>query len=360
MSFSVGEHLKLTLFGQSHAPAVGGIIDGLPAGELIDLNGAQSFLDRRSPGKSPLSTARKEFDISQILSGLTDGKTCGAPLAFVISNGDTRPGDYDKFRVQPRPSHADFPALLKYGDAHDMRGGGFFSARLTAPLCFAGAVAMQILARRGVTVGAHIAAIAGVDDDHFDLVNLTKEQAETPSQHDFPVINPTQGNAMKSAILTAKTDGDSVGGVIECAVLGLPTGIGSPIFDGLESAIAKLVLSIPAVKGIEFGAGFTIAGMRGSEANDVYSAPKGNKLRSKSNHNGGILGGLSTGMPIIFRAAFKPTPSIAKAQETWNITNGQIESLVVSGRHDPCVVPRAVPCVEAAAAIAVLDAMLCA
>ncbi|MDR3344847.1 MAG: chorismate synthase [Oscillospiraceae bacterium] len=358
MSFSVGERVKLTLFGQSHAPFVGGVLDGLPADEPVDLQLAQAFLNRRSPGKTPLSTARSEPDVPQILAGLLDGKTCGAPLAFAIPNADTRSGDYDKFRAQPRPSHADFPALLKYGDAHDIRGGGFFSARLTAPLCFAGAIALQILARRGVIIAAHIARIAGINDTPFDAVNLTEQTLKAPSRREFPVNDPAKGTAMQEAILAAKADGDSVGGVIECAASGLSAGLGEPLFDSLEGTIARLVFAIPAVKGIEFGAGFAISDMRGSKANDPYIAPEGNALRSSRNNNGGILGGLSTGMPLVFRAAFKPTPSIAKAQETWNTVSAQTEALVIPGRHDPCVVPRAVPCVEAAAALALL--MVCA
>jgi len=358
MSFTAGNHIRLTLFGQSHAPAVGGVIDGLPAGEPLDMEAAQAFLDRRGPGRSPLATARNEPDIPQILAGLSGGKTCGAPLAFIIPNTDTRPGDYDKLRAQPRPSHADFPALVKYGGAHDLKGGGFFSARMTAPLCFAGAVVLQILARRGVTVGAHIARTAGIDDKAFDPVNLSLDELKAPSQRDFPVNDPAKGEAMRRAILKAKAEGDSVGGVVECAVLGLPAGIGEPLFDGLEGMIARLVFAVPAVKGIAFGAGFGIADMRGSEANDPYTAPEGSSLRCTRNNNGGILGGLSTGMPLIFRAAFKPTPSIAKAQESWNTQTGRTEPLTVPGRHDPCVVPRAVPCVEAAAALAVLDSMV--
>jgi len=358
MSFTIGNRFKLTIFGQSHTPAIGGVIDGLPAGEALNLNEAQAFLGRRGPGKSPLATARKEADIPQIFSGLIDGKTCGAPLAFVIPNADIRSGDYSKFLDQPRPSHADFPALMKYGDAHDIRGGGLFSARLTATLCFAGAIALQILAKRGVTVAAHITQIAGIDDDKFDMVSLDADMLKALSLRDFPVLNPSKGKAMQEAILAAKSDGDSIGGVIECAVLGLPAGLGQPIFDGLEGIISRMVFAIPAVKGIEFGAGFAIAGMRGSEANDPYTASNGDSLCTASNNNGGILGGLSTGMPLIFRAAFKPTPSIAKAQETWNNVTKQVEALKIPGRHDPCVVPRAVPCVEAAAAIAVLDLIL--
>jgi chorismate synthase len=355
MSFTAGNRFKLTLFGQSHAPAVGGVLDGLPAGEELDIDKALTFLRRRSPGASALSSTRKEADIPQVLSGLFDGKTCGAPLAFLIPNTDVRPGDYETFRSQPRPSHADFPALIKYGEAHDIRGGGFFSARLTAALCFAGALAMQMLKRRGITIGAHIARIAGIDDAAFDPVKLTAEDMQGILKSDFPVIDQQKGAAMKSAVLSAKDEGDSVGGVIECAALGLPAGLGEPVFGGLENMISRFIFAVPAVKGIEFGAGFGIADMKGSQANDPYTAPD---CISSGNNSGGILGGLSTGMPLIFRAAFKPAPSIPKAQKTWNRVTGQAEELIIQGRHDPCVVPRAVPCVEAAAAAALLDAVL--
>jgi chorismate synthase len=357
MSFTVGKNVKITVFGQSHAAAIGGVIDGLPVGELIDLEQAQVFLDRRSPGNATYATARRESDVPQVLSGLLDGKTCGAPLAFTIANSDVRSADYEKFREQPRPSHADFPAIVKYGAAHDIRGGGFFSARLTAALCFAGALALQILSRRGVSVGAHIARIAGIDDARFDPVNLTEEILKAPSKRGFPVNDTANGAEMQAAIISAKADCDSVGGVVECAVLGLPAGVGDPAFNSLESTIAHIVFGIPAVKGIEFGAGFAISDMAGSVANDPYAAPDGVRLCSVRNNNGGILGGLSTGMPLIFRAAFKPTPSIGKPQETWSIAAGQTKKMIVQGRHDPCVVPRAVPCVEAAAALAVLDLM---
>ncbi|MCL2023153.1 MAG: chorismate synthase [Oscillospiraceae bacterium] len=353
MAFTIGDRIKLTIFGQSHAPSIGGVIDGLPAGETIDLDAATAFLARRSPGKSPLATARKETDVPRVIAGLADGKTCGAPLAFFIENHDTRSKDYDLFRAQPRPSHADFPAILKYGDAHDIRGGGFFSARLTAALCFAGAIALQILARRGIVIGAHIARAAGIADTPFDPVNLTKE--DFSSLNDFPVIDKIQGEKMQKAIISAKKDGDSVGGVVECGIIGLPAGLGEPIFDSMESQLARMLFAIPAVKGVEFGTGFAIADMMGSAANDVYTEPQGDSLRTLTNNNGGILGGLSTGMPLIFRAAFKPTPSIARKQNTWNTHSGKQETLVIPGRHDPCVVLRAVPCVKAAAGIVVLS-----
>ncbi|MDR0884298.1 MAG: chorismate synthase [Oscillospiraceae bacterium] len=357
MSFTIGQSVQCTLFGQSHAANIGGVLDGLPAGERIDLDAAQAFLRRRAPGTSPLSTARREADVPQILSGLVDGHTVGAPLAFCIANADARSADYALFRTQPRPAHADYPAHAKFGDAHDIRGGGFFSARLTAALCFAGAVAIQILARRGVQVGAHIAAIAGMVDAPYDPVQLTADALACAGQRDFPVNDPAQGATMQEAILAAKRAGDSVGGVVECAVLGLPAGVGAPIFDSLESLIAHAAFAIPALKGIEFGAGFALADMRGSQANDPYISETDGLLRTKTNHNGGILGGLSTGMPLVFRAAFKPTPSIAAAQQTWNSAEGQVTQLQIPGRHDPCVVPRAVPCVEAAAALAILDAI---
>ncbi|MDR1805277.1 MAG: chorismate synthase [Clostridium sp.] len=358
MSFTVGEKIKLSIFGQSHAPAIGGVIDGLPSGESLDIAAIERFLARRSPGGSPLATARRESDVPEVLAGLTDGKTCGAPLAFVIRNADVRSNDYGQFHNIPRPSHSDFPAIIKYGEAHDIRGGGFFSARLTAALCFAGAAALQLLERRGIRVGAHIAELAGVKDSRFDAVNLTESELLLPSSRVFPVLDEAAGEKMQAAILEAKREGDSVGGVVECAAIGLPAGLGEPLFSGAESKIAQLIFAIPAVKGLEFGEGFGISALRGSQANDRYCEPQGAALRCESNNNGGILGGLTTGMPLVLRAAFKPTPSIAREQLTWSRSSKRQEPLVIPGRHDPCVVPRAVPCVEAALALALLD-LLC-
>lgn len=346
---SYGENLRITIFGQSHSPAIGVTVEGIPAGERIDTAELARFLARRAPGRNEWSTPRREADAPEFLSGLKDSVTCGAPLAAIIRNADTRSQDYAALADTPRPGHADYTAQVKYGGAQDSAGGGHFSGRLTAPLCIAGGICIQLLAREGITVISRIAAIADVEDEGA----LCASTAEKP----FPTVSDERGEAMRAAIAAAKADGDSVGGVIECAVLGLPAGLGGPLFDGLEGRISAAVFGIPAVKGIEFGAGFAAAKMRGSENNDCFETSSG-RVVTKSNNCGGILGGISDGMPLVFRAAVKPTPSIAAEQLTLNMKTMEETALHVPGRHDPCVVPRAVPCVEAAAAIAVYDALL--
>ncbi len=346
---SYGENLRITIFGQSHSPAIGVTVEGIPAGERIDTAELARFLARRAPGRNDWSTPRREADAPEFLSGLKDSVTCGAPLAAIIRNADTRSQDYAALADTPRPGHADYTAQVKYGGAQDSAGGGHFSGRLTAPLCIAGGICIQLLAREGITVISRIAAIADVEDEGA----LCASTAEKP----FPTVSDERGEAMRAAIAAAKADGDSVGGVIECAVLGLPAGLGGPLFGGLEGRISAAVFGIPAVKGIEFGAGFAAARMRGSENNDCFETSSG-RVVTKSNNCGGILGGISDGMPLVFRAAVKPTPSIAAEQLTLNMKTMEETALHVPGRHDPCVVPRAVPCVEAAAAIAVYDALL--
>lgn len=344
-----GEHLHLTIFGQSHAPAIGMTLEGLPAGEAIDMEALQGFLNRRAPGQNEWSTPRKEADVPEFLSGLVGNVTCGTPLTAIIRNTNTRSGDYAGLSVVPRPGHADFTAAVKYGGHADFAGGGAFSGRLTAPLCIAGGICLQLLRRQGITVISRIAAIGGVTD----TAPLTASTAGKP----FPVVEDAAGEAIRAAIAAAKAEGDSVGGIIECAVLGLPVGLGGPLFDGMEGKIASIIFGIPAVKGIEFGAGFAAAALRGSENNDAFTVENGT-VKTVTNHCGGILGGITNGMPLTFRTAFKPTPSIAKEQQSVNLTSLTPETLRVQGRHDPCIVPRAVPCVEAAAAVAVYDALL--
>ena len=349
MSSSYGENLRVHIFGESHGPAVGVTVEGIPAGEAVDLAELQRFLDRRAPGRNAWSTPRKEADVPEFLSGLREGKTCGTPLTAILKSANTRSGDYDALRDVPRPGHADYTAWVKYGESRDSRGGGHFSGRLTAPLCVAGGICLQLLAREGITIISRVAAIGGVRDEG-ELTASTAEKA-------FPTVSDSAGEAMRSAIAAARAEGDSLGGVIECAVLGLPAGLGDPMFDGMENRIAAAVFGVPAVKGIEFGAGFTAAGLRGSENNDAFSVENG-RIITESNHCGGILGGISDGMPLTFRAAVKPTPSLARPQQSVDLKTGEIVPLTVTGRHDPCIVPRAVPCLEAAAAIAVYDALL--
>ena len=349
MSSSYGENLRVHIFGESHGPAVGVTVEGIPAGEAVDLAELQRFLDRRAPGRNAWSTPRKEADVPEFLSGLREGKTCGTPLTAILKSANTRSGDYDALRDVPRPGHADYTAWVKYGESRDSRGGGHFSGRLTAPLCVAGGICLQLLAREGITIISRVAAIGGVRDEG-ELTASTAEKA-------FPTVSDSAGEAMRSAIAAARAEGDSLGGVIECAVLGLPAGLGDPMFDGMENRIAAAVFGVPAVKGIEFGAGFAAAGLRGSENNDAFSVENG-RIITDSNHCGGILGGITDGMPLTFRAAVKPTPSLARPQQSVDLKTGEIVPLTVTGRHDPCIVPRAVPCLEAAAAIAVYDALL--
>lgn len=356
MSSEFGNLLHISVFGQSHGRAIGVVIDGLPAGEAIDLEALQRFLDRRRPGKDGLSTARKETDIPEFLSGLEGGKTCGAPLCAVISNADQRSRDYGELADKPRPGHADYTAWAKWGGNADMRGGGHFSGRLTAPLCVAGGIAKQILARRGVFVGAHLASVAGIPDRPFPLwptAALFEEIAARP----FPVLDQEAGERMQSAILAAKNDLDSVGGVIECAAIGLPAGLGDPMFGGVENRLAAALFGVPAVKGVEFGEGFAAAALRGSENNDPFTVEDG-EIRAETNRAGGVLGGITTGMPVVLRAAVKPTPSIGRAQRTVSLSRLENAELTVHGRHDPCVAHRAVPVVEAVTAAVLLDMLL--
>lgn len=330
MSNSFGTRYRFTIWGQSHAPAIGVTIEGLPAGFAPDMDALQSFLARRAPGNSPLSTPRKEGDEPTFLAGLVKGITCGAPVTAVIYNTNTRSGDYEELRTIPRPGHADYTAWVKYGESRDVAGGGPFSGRLTAPLCIAGGLALQLLEREGISIGARIVSVGGEND---------------PEK--FP-----------ERILTAKKAGDSTGGIIECICKGVPPGLGEPMFGGMENRIAQAVFGIPAIKGLEFGAGFAAADMTGSVHNDPWYFDENGTAHTRTNNAGGILGGITNGMPLIFRAAVKPTPSIALPQESIDLRTGQNTTLTVKGRHDPCIVPRAVPCIEAAAAAAIYDALL--
>ena len=330
MSNSFGNRYRFTIWGQSHAPAIGVTIEGLPSGFQPDMKKLNAFMARRAPGNGPFSTPRREADTPEFISGFVDGKTCGAPVTAVIRNTNTRSGDYDELRRIPRPGHADYTAYIKYGESRDVAGGGQFSGRLTAPLCIAGGLALQLLEKEGISIRARILSIGG----------------------------ETNPQAMTERMAKAKDAGDSVGGVIECVCDGVPAGIGEPMFDGMENRISQAVFGIPAIKGIEFGAGFAAADMNGSEHNDPFYYDDTGAVRTTSNNHGGILGGITSGMPVVFRVAVKPTPSIAMEQDSVNLTTGKNVKLSVKGRHDPCIVPRAVPCVEAAAAVAILDAFL--
>ena len=356
MSSEFGKLLRVSVFGQSHGRAIGVNIDGLPAGEIIDLEALNAFLDRRKPGKSPLSTLRKEADAPIFLSGLENGVTCGSPLCVIIENSDQHSKDYSELADKPRPSHADYTAWVKWGGHADMRGGGHFSGRLTAPLCIAGGIAKQILARRGIYVGAHLASVGAEEDSRFPL-HPTAELFDAVAAKPFPVLDDRAGERMQALILEAREHLDSVGGTIECAAIGLPAGLGDPMFDGIENRLAAALFGIPAVKGMEFGLGFGSSRLRGSENNDPFTVENG-QIVAESNRSGGILGGITTGMPITLRVAIKPTPSISQAQRTVSLSAMEDTELVIRGRHDPCIAHRAVPVVEAVTATVLLDLLL--
>lgn len=357
MASEFGKLLRVSLFGESHGRAVGVLLDGLPAGEELDLEALQRFMDRRRPGKDALSTARREPDRPRFLSGMTGGRTNGAPLCAVIENTDVRSADYRALADTPRPAHADYTAHVKWRGAADRRGGGHLSGRLTAPLCLAGAIAGQILARRGVRVGAHLAAVGDVRDEPFPL-RPTGALFEALSAGGFPAIDEARGLQMQARISAAAAEGDSIGGVVECAAVGLPPGLGAPLFGGVENRLAGALFGIPAVKGLEFGAGFESAGWRGSRNNDPFTVDGEGRIGTESNNCGGILGGITTGMPLLFRVAVKPTPSIGLPQRTVSLSRLRPETLTVGGRHDPCIAHRAVPVVEAVTAAVLLDLLL--
>ena len=356
MSSTYGEHLKLSIFGQSHSPAIGMVMDGIPAGLPVDFEKLQSFMKRRAPGQADYATQRKEADCPEFLGGIVNGYTCGAPIAATIPNTNTQSKDYSNLKDCPRPGHADYSAQVKYGGYQDVAGGGHFSGRLTAPMCVAGGLCKQWLENMGIRIGAHIVAIGGVVDEPGVYIDWANPDLDL-IQADFPVLNREAGERMKETIATAKAEGDSVGGLIECIVTGLPAGLGEPMFGGMESKIAQIVYGIPAVKGLNFGTGFAGSYMRGSENNDQFIIENG-QVKTKRNFAGGILGGITNGMPLVFEVAIKPTPSISKPQMSVSLSSMEETELVIHGRHDPCIVPRAVPVVEAAAAIAIYDAIL--
>ena len=352
MSNTIGTRLKLTVFGESHGPAVGMTLEGFPAGFEPDLAELQAFLNRRAPSASVFSTSRREADAPEFLSGLHDGRTCGDALTAIIRNTNARRADYANFL--PRPSHADYPAFVKYGGAMDLSGGGCYSGRLTAPICIAGGLCKQYLRQQGVEVFAHIFNIGAQRDEPYDPL-----APQTPVlERGLTLVDPARAEAMLDEIEAVRAACDSVGGSVECAVTGLPTGLGEPMFDGVENRLAQMLFGIPAVKGVEFGSGFGCAQMRGSAHNDPYYYDKNGAVRTRTNHAGGICGGMTTGMPVCFRVAIKPTPSIALPQETVDPVAHCGAELEIRGRHDPCIVPRAVAVVEAAAALAVTGLLL--
>lgn len=349
-----GEKIKLTVFGESHTEAIGAVIKGVPAGFKIDMDKVLAQMARRAPGKDKTATKRVEKDFPDIKSGILNGVTTGAPIACVIENTNTKSADYSNLLYTPRPGHSDYTAFVKYGGNNDIRGGGHFSGRLTAPIVFVGAVLRQILEQKGIKIAAHISSIKDVCDEPFNPVEIDDKLIDELNNSSFALIDKSKEKKMREVVENARLECDSVGGTVECAVVGMPVGVGGPLFDGVEGALAKALFAIPAVKGVEFGKGFESSKLTGSANNDAFEY-KNDKVVTKTNNCGGILGGITDGMPIVFKTAFKPTPSIAKEQDTVNLQTKRNDKLVVKGRHDPCIVPRAVPVVEAVTAIAVFD-----
>ena len=356
MSTTYGNNLKLTIYGGSHDEKIGMTLSGIPAGHKIDMDKLYEFMKRRAPGQNAYSTKRKEPDIPVFLSGFDGDITNGDTIHAVIYNTNQHSGDYSNLYDIPRPSHADYAAKMKYGDNVDLRGGGHFSGRLTSLMCVAGGICLQILEKSGIDISSHIYSIGNICDTPFDPV-CPSEQMKKLAKKEFPVIDTSLGEEMKNVIELARLDGDSVGGVVETAITGVKAGLGEHMFSGVEGRISSIVFGIPAVKGIEFGLGFGSSQLTGSQNNDPFYTD-GEKIYTKTNNCGGILGGMTNAMPIIFRAALKPTPSIAKEQDSVSLSKMENVKLTICGRHDPCVVPRAVPVFEACAAIAIMDMML--
>ncbi|MBQ6424678.1 MAG: chorismate synthase [Acidaminococcaceae bacterium] len=357
MSATFGRNLRMTIFGESHGKGIGLVLDGLPPGTPIEEEFIKEEMARRAPGKNQMSTQRQEKDAFIIESGVFEGRATGTPLCVLIPNSDQHSKDYSLLKDVMRPGHADYAGKVRYKGFNDYRGGGHFSGRLTAPLVFTGAVAKTVLAQKGIVVGAHVARIGKITDDLFNPLGEMAERLQALCKFTLPVLDEGKASLMEAEIMAAREQMDSVGGIVEVMAAGMPPGIGDPFFDSLESRLSHALFSVPAVKGIEFGAGFALAARKGSEANDPMTFDKG-KVRTTRNNNGGITGGITNGMPVLFRVAIKPTPSIGQPQQTVNVTEGKDTILEVKGRHDPCIVPRAVPVIEAVTAWVLLDMLL--
>ena len=358
MASTWGRHLTISLFGESHGPAIGLTIGGLPAGEELNLEEVAAFMARRAPGINPWSSPRVEPDCPKIVSGFYRGRTTGTPMAALIENSDQRPAEYSPQEDVLRPSHADYTGMVRYLGANDPRGGGHFSGRLTAPLCFAGAVCKQLLVRRGIIIVARVQELGSIEDIPIDIARPDMQLLTILADNTFPVLSSARGRQMIAAVLQARVEGDSLGGIIQCLCLGLPTGIGDPIFGGVEPLIASLVYGIPAVKALSFGDGYNSCRRRGSENNDAIYLRSDGTIATKTNHEGGINGGITNGMPLVFSVGIKPTPSISKPQPSVNLRTNTEVVREGGGRHDPCIVPRAVAAIEGAAAIALTELLL--
>lgn len=355
-----GKQLTISIFGESHGPGIGVVMDGVPAGEPLDMQAISAFMARRAPGHTPWSSRRREPDAPRVISGIYQGRTTGTPISVLIENEDARPHDYAYQTDVLRPSHADFTGMVRYRGANDPRGGGHSSGRLTAPLCFAGAICKQMLERRGITIAARVRELGNILDAPIDTAAPDVNQLRAIGNKDFPVLDDEKGQQMIAAVEGARLEGDSLGGIVQCFALGLPAGIGDPIFGGVESCLASILYGIPAVKAVSFGAGFAACRRRGSENNDTPYVNEAGLLRTHTNHEGGINGGITNGMPVVFDVGIKPTPSISLPQQSVNIKTMQAETRSTQGRHDPCIAPRAAVAVEAATAVALLDLMLVA
>lgn len=358
MTWILGNRIKINIFGESHGPAIGGVVEGLPSGLKIDMKELEAFLARRAPGKTKLTSPRKEEDRPVFHSGLLDGYTTGTPIAFTIKNSDHRSKDYSDLANRPRPSHADLTARFRFGDSVDMRGGGNFSGRLTAPICVIGGILIQLLKYKGISIGAHLYKLGPIIDANYNLLNLSYDDIKKLKKADFPTIDQEVGRRMQDYINQVRSNLDSIGAVIECGVVGLKAGYGNPMFEGIESSISKNVFSIPGVKGVEFGQGFAVADMLGSDHNDRMYYKEDGSIGYYSNNSAGIIGGISTGMPIVFRLAVKPTPSIGIEQKTIDLLTKENVTIEIKGRHDPCIGIRVVPVVEAMTAISLADFVL--
>lgn len=358
MSSVFGKNVKVSIFGESHGTAIGCVVDGFPAGVTLDRDLMECVLSRRRAKSDRTTTTRVERDEPEFLSGLKDGVTTGAPIAAIFKNENTRSVDYTGFENTPRPSHSDYSATMRYRGFSDYRGGGHFSGRLTAPLCLAGALCKMALRDRGVTVAAHLAQVGPLSDVYFDPAAITKRELEVMERLAFPAVDPEIAEEMKDLIRTAALERDSWGGVVECFATGLPAGAGSPMFRGVEPVIAGALFGVPAVKGVEFGSGFAGSASRGSENNDPFRYDESGQVVTATNNHGGALGGITTGMPLVVRAAIKPTASISLPQQTVDLKQKRNTDIVVGGRHDPCIAVRAVPVIESAVAAALLDILL--
>ena len=354
MSSTFGKHIEVSVFGASHGTAIGAVVDGLPCGVHIDLDKLQAFLKRRAPGQNALTTQRKEADVPEFLAGIVDGMLSGSPLAFQIRNTSQHSNDYKNLRDIPRPSHADFTARARYGDKVDMRGGGHFSARLTAPVCVAGGIALQILEQKGIRIAAHLKQVGPVKDAPMDFVHPDMDALEAVNTEPVVMVNEHARAEATRVIEKLREEGDSTGGIVEVFATGLPVGLGNPNFDGIENRLARTIFGVPAVKGISFGSGFDGITRLGSQENDAFTMD-GDQVTTTSNNSGGIQGGITNGMPLVMQVGIKPTPSIYKEQDSVSLSQKEATKLVIKGRHDPCVALRAVPVIEAVTALVLLD-----